>query len=79
MVKLQRIRRHERQRIRQPTDGLIACPALRDRPREDALRSARTNLIAPSRGRKDADHRSAGPRYLLRNILAVQTYMDYEV
>jgi hypothetical protein len=43
-------------------------------PRENALRSARTNLIAPSRGRKDADHRSGpspegygpqggGPRY----------------
>ncbi len=59
--------------------GLIACPALRDRPRENALRLARTNLIAPSGGRKDADHKSAGPRYLLRNILAVQTYMDYEV
>jgi hypothetical protein len=41
--------------------GLIACPALRDRPRENALRSARTNLIAPSRGRKDADHKSAAP------------------
>jgi hypothetical protein len=40
--------------------SLIACPALRDRPRENALRSARTNLIAPSPGRKDADHTS-GP------------------
>jgi hypothetical protein len=79
MVKVERMRWHERQRIRQPADGLIACPALRDRPRENALRSARTSLIAPSRGRKDADHRSAGPPYLLRNILAVQTYMDYEV
>jgi hypothetical protein len=34
--------------------GLIACPALRDRPRQHALRAARTNLTAPSRGRKDA-------------------------
>jgi hypothetical protein len=25
----------------------------------------RRNLIAPSRGRKDADHKSGGPRYLL--------------
>jgi hypothetical protein len=30
-----------------------------------ALRSARTNLIAPSRGRKDADRESGGPRYQL--------------
>jgi hypothetical protein len=27
------------------------------------LRSARTNLIAPSRGGKDADHKSGGPHY----------------
>ena len=40
--------------------GLIACPAPRDRPRENALRSARTNLIAPSRGRKDADPSADG-------------------
>jgi hypothetical protein len=32
---------------------------------EHALRSACTNLIAPSRGRKDADHKSGGPRYRL--------------
>jgi len=32
---------------------------------ENALRSARTNLIAPPRGRKDADHKSGGPRYPL--------------
>jgi hypothetical protein len=34
------------------------------RPREDALRSARTNLMAPSRGQKDADNKSGGPRLL---------------
>jgi hypothetical protein len=33
------------------------------RPRENALRPARTNLLAPSQGPKDADHKSAGPRY----------------
>jgi hypothetical protein len=38
-----------------PRNGLIACPALRDRPRHDALRSPRTNLIAPSLGPKDAE------------------------
>ncbi len=38
------------------------------RPRQNALRSARTNLIAPSRGRKDADHKSGGPRYPLPTI-----------
>ena len=32
------------------------------------FRSARTNLIAPSRGRKDADHKSGGPRYPLPNV-----------
>ena len=31
------------------------------RPRENALRRARTNLIAPSGGRKDADHKSGPP------------------
>ena len=35
------------------------------RPRENALRRARTNLIARSGGRKDADHKSGGPRYPL--------------
>jgi hypothetical protein len=73
-IKLQRIRRHERRRIRQPTDGLIACPALRDRPGENALRSARTNLIAPSWGRKDADHKSGGPRYPAPQNRAPQYY-----
>ena len=69
MVKLQRIRRHERQR----TKGTLRFDR---RPRENALRSARTNLIAPSGGRKDADHKSGpspegygpqggGPRYPL--------------
>jgi hypothetical protein len=52
--------------VPQPTDGLIACPALRDRPRQHALRSARANLIAPSRGRKGADHKTGGLRYPLR-------------
>jgi hypothetical protein len=36
-------------------------------PRENALRSARTNLIAPSRGRKDADHRSGPSPCLLKS------------
>jgi ribosome-binding protein aMBF1 (putative translation factor) len=63
MVKLRRMRRPKRRRIRQPTDGLIACPAPRDRPRQHALRSARTKLIAPSRGRRDADHKSGAPRF----------------
>jgi hypothetical protein len=31
-----------------------------------ALRSARTDLIAPSRGRKDAGHKSGGPRFRFR-------------
>jgi len=31
------------------------------RPGENALRSARTNLMAPSQGRKDAEHKSGGP------------------
>ena len=74
MVKPQRILRHERGRIRQPvgsrvwrpTDGLIACPASRDRPRADAVPPLYTDLIPPSRGRKDADHKSGGPRYVLR-------------
>ena len=57
MVKLQRIRRHERRRTKRTL-------RFDRRPRENALRSARTNLIAPSRGRKDADHKSGGPRYL---------------
>jgi hypothetical protein len=65
MVKLQRTRGHERRGIRQPTDRSVACPAVRDRARENALRAARTNLIAPSRDRKDADHKSGGPRYPL--------------
>ena len=52
-IKLQRIRRHERRRIRQPTDGLIV-----DRVR---MPFDPPNLIAPSRGRKDADHKSGGP------------------
>jgi hypothetical protein len=30
--------------------GFIACPALRDGPREHALPSARANSIAPLRG-----------------------------
>jgi hypothetical protein len=33
------------------------------RPLETALRPACTNLIAPSRAGKDADHKSGGPRY----------------
>ena len=35
------------------------------RPVENARRSARTNLIPPSRARKDADLVKHGPRYLL--------------
>jgi len=67
MVKLQRPGRPEHRRIRQPTDGSIACPALQGRPHEHALRPARTNLIAPSRGRKDADCKIGDPRCLLCN------------
>jgi len=65
-IQIQRIRRHERRRIRPPTDGLIARPALRDRPRENALRSARTNSVAPSQGRKDAERKGGPPPCLLR-------------
>ena len=53
-IKLQRIRRPERR----GTKGTLRFDR---RPRENPLRSARTNLIAPSRGRKDADHKSGGP------------------
>ncbi|MGO8787699.1 MAG: REP-associated tyrosine transposase [Terriglobia bacterium] len=56
MVKLQRIRRHERRRTKRTL-------RFDRRPRQNALRSARTNWIAPSRGRRDADHKSGGPRY----------------
>ena len=52
-------------RVWRPTDGLIACPALRDQPRENALRLARTDLAAPSPARKDADPpltMAGGPR-----------------
>jgi len=48
--------------------GLIGCPALRDRPGENALRSACANLIGPCRRRKDAGPpltMAGGPRYLL--------------
>jgi hypothetical protein len=41
---------------------LVACPALRDRPRQHALPSARTNLIAPSRGRCSALRADRGLR-----------------
>ena len=47
--------------------GLIARPALQGRPRQNAFRSARTNLIAPWWGRKDADRKIGGPRCLLGN------------
>jgi transposase len=39
------------------------------RASENAVRSARTNLIAPSKDRKAADHKSGGPRYLLQDFL----------
>ena len=58
MVKQQRIRRHERQRTKRTL-------RFDRRPRGNALRRARTNLIAPSGGRKDADHKTGGPRYPL--------------
>jgi hypothetical protein len=58
VVKLQRIRRHEGQR----TKGTLRFDR---RPRKNALRPARADLIAPSGGRKDADHKSGGPRYPL--------------
>ena len=53
---LVRLLRHERRRTKR---------TLRfDRqPGENALRSARTNSIAPSRRQKDADHKGGGPRY----------------
>jgi hypothetical protein len=57
-------------RVCRPTDGSIACPALRDRLRQRALRSARTNLIAPSRGQKDPDLKGRSPRGL-RNFIFV--------
>ena len=59
--RLQQIRRQERRRAKRTL-------RFDRRPRENALRSARTNLIAPSRGRKDADHKSGGPRYPLPSI-----------
>ena len=62
-VKLQRIRWHERRRTKRTL-------RFDRRPGENALRSARTNLIAPSRGRKDADHKSGGPRYPLTRLHA---------
>jgi hypothetical protein len=63
MVKLQRIRRRERRRTKEAL-------GFDRRPAQNALRFARTNLIAPSRGRKDADHKSGGPRYpLLGTVL----------
>jgi hypothetical protein len=37
------------------------------------LRSARTNLIVPTRGRKDADHKSGGPRYPRCEVLAARS------
>ena len=55
-VKLQRIRRPERRRTKRTL-------RFGRRPRENAHRPPRTNLIAASRGRKDADHKSGGPRY----------------
>jgi hypothetical protein len=58
MVKLQRTRRHERRRTKRTL-------WFDRRPRANALRSARTNLSAPSRGREDADHKSGAPRYPL--------------
>jgi len=47
-IKLPRIRRQERRRIRQPADGLIACPALRGRwlGQSEALRFASTCSFA---------------------------------
>ena len=60
MAELQRIRGHEGRRTK---ETLRFDPRLR----ENALRSARTNLIAPSRGRKDADHKSGSPRSPLLN------------
>ena len=48
--------------------GLIACPALRDRPRQNASRSARTDLTAPCWAPKDADPpltMAGDPPYLL--------------
>lgn len=47
--------------VRQPTDGFLACPILRARPRETALQSARTNLVAPPRGQECADHKGGLP------------------
>jgi len=51
-----RIHRRERRRTKQT---LRFDP----RPRENALRSARTNLTGLSPGRKDADHKPGGPRF----------------
>jgi hypothetical protein len=69
MVTLQRICGHERGR----TKGALRFDR---RPRQSALRSVRTNLVAAQRGGKDADHKSGpspegygpqggGPRYPL--------------
>jgi hypothetical protein len=52
---LQRICRHERPRAKR-----TRC--FERRSLENDLRSARTNLITPSRTETDADHKSGGPR-----------------
>ena len=48
-------------------------------PRENALRSARADLIAPSRGRKDADYKNGGPRSrsMVRTAALAGTFSVY--
>jgi len=66
VVRLQRMRRPER-RERKRTLRFDRGPG------ENALRSARTNLIALSPGRKDADHKGGGPRYPRCEVLAARS------
>jgi hypothetical protein len=47
------------------------------RPRGNALRRSRTNLIAPSGVRKDADHRTGGPRSYLTLYLPATGHVSY--
>jgi hypothetical protein len=72
VVKLQRIRRLERR-------GTKRTLRFDRRPRENALRSARTDLIAPSRGRKDADYKNGGPRSrsMVRTAALAGTFSVY--
>jgi hypothetical protein len=57
-VELQQIRWQERRRTKRTL-------RFEGRLLENALRSARMNLITPSRAGKDADHKSSSPRYRL--------------